>query len=68
LPPSYNARDLFAPFRRAPNEEPSERGSGLGLAIVYAIVAAHRGQVRVEPPVHKSGARIAIVLPVESLP
>jgi signal transduction histidine kinase len=68
LPPSYNARDLFAPFRRAPNEEPSERGSGLGLAIVYAIVAAHRGQVRVEPPIHKSGARIAIVLPVEPQP
>ena len=68
LPPSFTVRDLFAPFRRAPNEEPSQRGSGLGLAIVHAIVAAHRGQVRVETPRHGGGARIAVVLPVEPMP
>jgi signal transduction histidine kinase len=68
LPPSLTVRDLFAPFRRAPNEEPSERGSGLGLAIVHAIIAAHRGQVRVEPPMHSTGARIAISLPIEAVP
>ena len=64
LPPSYSVRDLFAPFRRSPDEEPSQRGTGLGLAIVHAVVAAHGGQVRVEPPVQRSGARIGIVLPV----
>jgi signal transduction histidine kinase len=64
LPPSLTVRDLFAPFLRAPHEEPSQRGSGLGLAIVHAIVAAHGGQVRVETPRHGGGARIGIVLPV----
>lgn len=58
--------DLFAPFKRSPHEEPSQRGTGLGLAIVQAIVAAHHGEVRVADPVHRHGARIGIVLPVES--
>ena len=57
--------DLFAPFRRSPAEEPSQRGTGLGLAIVHAIVRAHGGEVRVEAPVQRRGARIAIVLPVD---
>jgi signal transduction histidine kinase len=65
MPPSLTVRDLFAPFRRAPNEEPSQRGSGLGLAIVHAVVAAHGGEVRVEAPAHAGGARIGVVLPVE---
>jgi len=65
LPPSLTVRDLFAPFRRAPDEEPSQRGSGLGLAIVHAVVAAHGGQVRVDPPLHGGGARIGITLPLE---
>jgi signal transduction histidine kinase len=64
LPPSLSVRDLFAPFLRAPNEEPSQRGSGLGLAIVHAIVAAHGGQVRVHAPMHGGGARLGISLPV----
>ena len=38
--------------------------SVLGLAIVHAIVAAHGGQVRVEAPVHRSGTRIGVVLPL----
>jgi len=63
LPPSLTVRDLFAPFRRAPHEEPSQRGSGLGLAIVHAIVVAHGGQVRVVSPLHSTGARIGISLP-----
>jgi signal transduction histidine kinase len=58
--------DLFAPFKRSPHEEPSQRGTGLGLAIVQAIVAAHGGEVRVADPVHRQGARIGIVLPVAS--
>ena len=58
--------DLFAPFRRSPHEEPSQRGSGLGLAIVHAIVTAHGGEVRVARPVYGEGARIGIVLPVEA--
>lgn len=65
LPPSLTVRDLFAPFRRAPDEEPSQRGSGLGLAIVHAVVLAHGGQVKVVPPMHGAGARIGIVLPLE---
>jgi signal transduction histidine kinase len=68
LPPSLTVRDLFAPFRRAPDEEPGQRGSGLGLAIVHAVVAAHGGQVRVDPPVHGGGARIGITLPIEVEP
>jgi signal transduction histidine kinase len=68
LPPSLTVRDLFAPFRRAPDEEPSQRGSGLGLAIVHAVVAAHGGQVRVDPPTHGGGARMGITLPIEVEP
>jgi signal transduction histidine kinase len=68
LPPSLTVRDLFAPFRRAPDEEPSQRGSGLGLAIVHAVVAAHGGQVRVDPPLHGGGARIGITLPLAAEP
>jgi signal transduction histidine kinase len=63
LPPSLSAHDLFAPFRRAPHEEPSQRGTGLGLAIVHAIVAAHGGKVRAESSGQRGGARIGIVLP-----
>jgi signal transduction histidine kinase len=66
LPRLTESRDLFAPFRRSPHEEPSQRGSGLGLAIVHAIVAAHGGEVRVADPVHRSGARLGIVLPLEA--
>jgi signal transduction histidine kinase len=58
--------DLFAPFRRAPDEEPSQRGTGLGLAIVHAIVRAHGGHVRVLPSQPGRGARIGVVLPVEA--
>jgi signal transduction histidine kinase len=59
-------QDLFAPFRRAPHEEPSQRGTGLGLAIVYAVVLAHGGEVKVAAPLHGRGARLGIVLPLEA--
>lgn len=65
LPALQSSTDLFAPFRRAPHEEPSQRGTGLGLAIVRAIVEAHGGKVRVAAPIQRSGARIGIVLPIE---
>jgi signal transduction histidine kinase len=68
LPPSLSVRDLFAPFRRAPHEEPSQRGSGLGLAIVHAVIAAHGGQVRVEAPLHAHGARNGVMLPLGAEP
>jgi signal transduction histidine kinase len=64
LPTLQGAADLFAPFRRSPNEEPSQRGTGLGLAIVKAIVEAHGGVVLVAPPVQRHGARIGIQLPI----
>jgi K+-sensing histidine kinase KdpD len=63
LPAAHRARDLFAPFRRAPDDEPDQRGTGLGLAIVHAIVTAHGGEVRVDRAVER-GARIGIVLPL----
>jgi signal transduction histidine kinase len=64
LPTLQGAGDLFAPFRRSPHEEPSQRGTGLGLAIVKAIVVAHGGEVLVAPPVQRQGARIGITLPI----
>jgi signal transduction histidine kinase len=64
LPPLRDSRDLFAPFRRSPHEEPSQRGTGLGLAIVHAIVLAHGGEVRIAEPRRGKGARIGVVLPV----
>jgi signal transduction histidine kinase len=67
LPTGPQGVDLFAPFKRSPDEEPSQRGTGLGLAIVHAIVRAHGGEVRVEPPVQRHGARIGIVLPVDAI-
>jgi signal transduction histidine kinase len=63
LPALHEAGDVFAPFRRSPHEEPSQRGTGLGLAIVKAIVVAHGGDVLVAPPVRGHGARIGIRLP-----
>jgi signal transduction histidine kinase len=63
LPASHCARDLFAPFRRAPDDEPGQRGTGLGLAIVHAIVTAHGGEVRVDRATER-GVRIGIVLPM----
>lgn len=59
-----SSNDLFAPFKRSPHEEPSQRGTGLGLAIVHAIVVGHGGEVKIEAPVHRNGARIGIVLPI----
>ena len=67
LPALGAARDLFAPFRGSPHEEPSQRGTGLGLAIVHAVVVAHGGEVKVAEPVHGRGARIGIVLPREKV-
>lgn len=64
LPPMGANTDLFAPFKRSPQEEPSQRGTGLGLAIVYAIVTAHGGVVRVAPPLRQHGARIGLSLPL----
>ncbi len=59
-----SSNDLFAPFKRSPHEEPSQRGTGLGLAIVHAIVVGHGGEVKIESAVHRNGARIGIVLPI----
>ena len=67
LPALGAGRDLFAPFRRSPHEEPSQRGTGLGLAIVHAVVVAHGGEVKVAQPLHGRGARIGIVLPREKV-
>ena len=65
LPPQHEDHALCAPFKRSPHEEPSQRGTGLGLAVVRAVIAAHGGEVRIAAPLHRQGARIGIVLPVE---
>lgn len=66
LPPLARRADLFAPFRRAPDQEPSQRGTGLGLAIVRALVERHRGHVVVAEPRNNKGARFGVVLPLDS--
>ncbi len=66
LPPVQSRADLFAPFRRAPHEEPAQRGTGLGLTIVRALVERHGGEVVVTEPVHRRGARFGVVLPLEA--
>ncbi|MEO8160188.1 MAG: ATP-binding protein [Arenimonas sp.] len=63
LPVMHGDADLFAPFRRSPHEEPSQRGTGLGLAIVKAIVVAHGGDVLVSAPGESRSAGIGIRLP-----
>lgn len=65
LPPLARRADLFAPFRRAPGEDPSQRGTGLGLAIVRALVERHHGEVVLAASPHGKGARFGIVLPLE---
>jgi signal transduction histidine kinase len=64
LPVMHGAADIFAPFRRSPDEEPSQRGTGLGLAIVKAIAVAHGGDVVVGTPAEGKGAGIGVRLPV----
>jgi len=64
LPVMHGGADLFAPFRRSPHEEPSQRGTGLGLAIVKAIAVAHGGDVVVSAPAEGRGAGIGVRLPL----
>jgi signal transduction histidine kinase len=64
LPVLHGFADLFAPFRRSPDEEPSQRGTGLGLAIVKAIAVAHGGDVVVGTPAEGRGAGIGVRLPI----
>jgi len=64
LPVVHGAMDLFAPFRRSPDDEPSQRGTGLGLAIVKAIAVAHGGDVVVGTPAQGRGAGIGVRLPI----
>ena len=47
LPPQHEDCDLFAPFKRSPHEEPSQRGTGLGLSIVRHIATSHGGSISV---------------------
>lgn len=65
IPPMARNADLFAPFRRAPDEEPSQRGTGLGLAIARALVVRHGGEIVITEPQRCHGARFGVVLPLE---
>lgn len=64
IPPMARNADLFAPFRRAPDEEPSQRGTGLGLAIARALVERHGGEIVITEPQRCHGARFGVVLPL----
>jgi two-component system nitrogen regulation sensor histidine kinase NtrY len=57
LAPEVRAR-IFEPYFSTKHE-----GTGLGLAIVSAIVADHRGHIRVRPN-EPRGTRFIIELPV----
>lgn len=65
IPPMARSADLFAPFRRAPDQEPSQRGTGLGLAIARALVERHDGEIVIADPQRGGGARFGVVLPLE---
>jgi two-component system, OmpR family, sensor kinase len=67
LPAEVAAR-VFEPFYRGDTGRSRDRGgSGLGLSIVAAVVAAHRGSVRVaETP--GGGATFEVELPANSQP
>lgn len=54
---------LLEPFRRGGSARAARRGAGLGLSIVSAVVAAHRGVVRVEPR-PEGGLHVEVRLPV----
>lgn len=48
--PPYDIPMLFEPFRRLDNERlATAKGAGLGLSIVWAIAAAHNGEVTAAP-------------------
>jgi signal transduction histidine kinase/HAMP domain-containing protein len=64
LPLMHGEADLFAPFRRSPDDEPGQRGTGLGLAIVKAIAVAHGGDVLVSARAEGHGAKVGVQLPV----
>ncbi|HYL39993.1 MAG TPA: HAMP domain-containing sensor histidine kinase [Candidatus Binatus sp.] len=53
---------IFEPFTRGAGGRRDRAGSGLGLAIASAIVAAHRGAIRVDAAAG-GGARFVVALP-----
>ena len=64
--PAEMREHIFERFARLdPSRTRASGGAGLGLAIVSAIVAAHRGSVRVEPT-SGGGATFVVSLPLAS--
>lgn len=66
--PGMSAADMERAFERFHRADPSRSrasgGSGLGLAIVEAIVAEHRGTVRIDPTDPGAGTRPGITVTV----
>jgi signal transduction histidine kinase len=57
---------LFKPFSRTSNKVVGGgRSTGLGLAIVRRLVAAHRGEIRVQSEVGQ-GSTFSVLLPLEA--
>jgi signal transduction histidine kinase len=56
---------LFQPFSRLPGTSSRQSGSGLGLYIAKSIIAAHGGELQLEPPAEeKQGTTFSFDLPL----
>jgi two-component system sensor histidine kinase KdpD len=64
--PAHKLQQVFEVFERG-EPESSTPGMGLGLSICRAIVEAHGGRIRADPP-PEGGARVTFTLPLGTPP
>jgi K+-sensing histidine kinase KdpD len=55
--------DRIFPVAAEKGAPPSRQGNGLGLAICQSIAEIHRGSMRVENRLERSGLRVVVQLP-----